>query len=42
MKQIAMQGKNAMDITAHELQRFADTVKESAAKVESLGQKSEE
>lgn len=42
MKKIAMQGKNAMDVTMQELQRFADTVKESAEKVESLGQKSEE
>ena len=42
MKKIAMQGKNAMDVTMQELQRFADTVKESAEKVESLGHKSEE
>ncbi|WP_333655466.1 methyl-accepting chemotaxis protein [Dissulfurispira sp.] len=42
MKKAAMQGKDAMHITVQELQKFADTVKESAAKVESLGQKSEE
>lgn len=42
MKKTAMQGKDAMHITVQELQKFADTVKESAAKVESLGQKSEE
>ncbi len=42
MKKTAMQGKDAMDITVNELVKFADTVKESAAKVESLGHKSEE
>lgn len=42
MKQVAMQGKDAMHITVQELQKFADTVKESAEKVESLGQKSVE
>lgn len=42
MKKIALQGKDAMYITVQEMQRFADTVKESAAKVESLGQKSGE
>ena len=42
MKQIALQGKNAMHITMEELQKFADQVKESAAKIESLGHKSEE
>lgn len=42
MKKIALQGKDAMHITMQELQKFADTVKESAEKVESLGQKSEE
>ncbi|MCL4492362.1 MAG: methyl-accepting chemotaxis protein, partial [Nitrospirae bacterium] len=31
-----------MDITVNELVKFADTVKESAVKVESLGHKSEE
>lgn len=42
MKKIALQGKDAMYITVQEMQRFADTVKESAAKVEFLGQKSGE
>ncbi|MEW6740033.1 MAG: methyl-accepting chemotaxis protein [Nitrospirota bacterium] len=42
MKKTAMQGKDAMHITMQELQKFADTVKESAAKVESLGEKSGE
>ncbi len=42
MKKTAMQGKAAMDITVNELVKFADTVKESAVKVESLGHKSEE
>ncbi len=42
MKKAAMHGKEAMHATSQELQKFADTVKVSAAKVESLGQKSEE
>ena len=42
MKQVAMQGKDAMYVTMQELQKFAGTVKESAEKVESLGQKSVE
>ncbi len=42
MKKIALQGKEAMDITARELIKFADMVKESAEKVESLGHKSTE
>lgn len=42
MKKIALQGKDAMHITMQELQKFADTVRKSAEKVESLGQKSEE
>ena len=42
MKQTALQGKDAMDVTVNELVKFGDTVKESAAKVESLGHKSEE
>lgn len=42
MKKIAIQGKEAMNITAQELTKFADTVKESAEKIESLGQKSAE
>jgi methyl-accepting chemotaxis protein len=42
MKNIAIQGKDAMHITMQELHKFAGTVKESAAKVEFLGQKSKE
>ncbi|MDA8215852.1 MAG: methyl-accepting chemotaxis protein [Nitrospiraceae bacterium] len=42
MKNIALQGKDAMRATMDELQKFADTVRESALRVESLGQKSEE
>lgn len=42
MRNIAEQGKAAMQQTALELDRFADSVKEAAAKVESLGQQSEE
>lgn len=42
MKNIALQGKDAMRATMEELQKFADTVRESALRVESLGQKSEE
>ncbi|TAN41119.1 MAG: methyl-accepting chemotaxis protein [Nitrospirae bacterium] len=42
MKKTAIQGKEAMDITVAKLTGFADTVKESAVKVESLGRKSEE
>jgi methyl-accepting chemotaxis protein len=42
MKERALNGKKAMDITVKELTKFADTVKESAEKVESLGQKSQE
>ncbi|KAF0217908.1 MAG: methyl-accepting chemotaxis [Geobacteraceae bacterium] len=42
MKQIAEQGKDTMHITMDELNKFAVTVKESASKVESLGQQSEE
>lgn len=42
MKDIAEQGKVAMHLTVQELDRFAESVKEAAAKVESLGQQSEE
>ncbi|MEW5744027.1 MAG: methyl-accepting chemotaxis protein [Nitrospirota bacterium] len=42
MKTTAMQGKEAMHTTVQELTKFAETVKESAVKVESLGRKSEE
>ncbi|MCX8069032.1 MAG: methyl-accepting chemotaxis protein, partial [Thermodesulfovibrionales bacterium] len=40
MKKIALQGKQVMDATTNELIRFAEMVKVSAEKVESLGQKS--
>jgi len=42
MKEIAEQGKAAMELTARELGKFADSVKEAATKVESLGQQSQE
>lgn len=42
MKKIADDGKEAMHTTVSELNKFADTVKESAAKVESLGKQSDE
>lgn len=42
MKTTAIQGKEAMHTTMQELTKFAETVKESAAMVESLGQKSEQ
>ncbi|RJQ44939.1 MAG: methyl-accepting chemotaxis protein [Nitrospiraceae bacterium] len=42
MKQAALQGKDAMSNTARELQKFAETVNESANKVELLGSKSEQ
>lgn len=42
MKDTALQGKESMGITTKELTKFADTVKESAQMVESLGQKSDE
>jgi methyl-accepting chemotaxis protein len=42
MKEIALKGKEAMHITVQELQKFADTVRDSAKKVESLGQRSRE
>jgi len=42
MRNIALQGKEAMDFTSLELQKFIDMVKESTEKVESLGQKSVE
>jgi len=42
MKKIAVQGKDAMAVTVRELSKFAESVKEAAAKVESLGQQSEE
>jgi methyl-accepting chemotaxis protein len=40
MKNVALQGKELMHITSQELQKFADIVKESAQKIESLGRKS--
>ncbi|GFO60753.1 hypothetical protein GMST_30780 [Geomonas silvestris] len=42
MRQIAEQGQKAMRHTVQELAVFADSVKEAAAKVESLGQQSQE
>ena len=42
MKIIAEQGKQAMQITVQELDRFAATVNEAAGKVESLGEQSAE
>lgn len=42
MKQIAIQGKNVVSTTSKELKKFADTVNETAKKVESLGHKSVE
>jgi methyl-accepting chemotaxis protein len=42
MKELAVSGQQTMHVTVNELQKFADTVKESAQKVESLGRKSEE
>ncbi|KAF0217906.1 MAG: methyl-accepting chemotaxis [Geobacteraceae bacterium] len=42
MKKIAEQGKEAMHCTVQELEKFAETVKEAAGKVESLGAQSEE
>ncbi len=42
MKGIADRGKVAMQTTARELDRFAESVKEAAQKVESLGKQSEE
>jgi methyl-accepting chemotaxis protein len=41
MKKIAEQGKSAMELTVRELGSFADSVKEAAAQVESLGQQSQ-
>lgn len=42
MRNIALQGKDAMDFTSLELQKFIDMVKKSTEKVESLGEKSVE
>ena len=42
MNRIAAEGKEAMHTTVNELTKFADTVKEAATKVESLGRQSEE
>ena len=42
MNRIAAEGKEAMHVTVNELTKFADTVKEAATKVESLGKQSEE
>lgn len=41
MKQIALQGQQALDITSRELFAFADIVRQSAEKTEALGAKSE-
>jgi methyl-accepting chemotaxis protein len=40
MKQSAIQGRDAMNVTANDLTAFTDMVKESANKVEALGEKS--
>ncbi|ACH40606.1 methyl-accepting chemotaxis sensory transducer, class 40H [Citrifermentans bemidjiense Bem] len=42
MKAIAERGRSAMQVTANELDQFAESVKEAAGKVESLGKQSEE
>ncbi len=42
MKAIAGRGKNAMETTMAEMNRFADTVREAATMVEGLGQQSEQ
>ncbi|SNB46854.1 methyl-accepting chemotaxis protein [Geobacter sp. DSM 9736] len=42
MSEIASHGKDAMHSTVAELNKFAETVKEAADKVESLGQQSEQ
>ena len=42
MKDAALQGKEIMGTTVNELTKFAEMVRESAEKVESLGQKSRE
>jgi methyl-accepting chemotaxis protein len=42
MKKIAVQGKEAMGVTVRELAKFAESVKEAAAKVETLGAQSQE
>lgn len=42
MKAIAERGRSAMQVTANELDKFAESVKEAAGKVESLGKQSEE
>ncbi len=42
MKAIAERGRTTMEATAHELDQFAESVKEAAVKVESLGKQSEE
>ncbi len=42
MRQLALQGKASMHTTVEELERFAEMVRASAEKVESLGQKSAE
>lgn len=41
MKQIALQGQNALNVTSKELFSFADIVRQSAEKTEALGIKSE-
>jgi methyl-accepting chemotaxis protein len=41
MKKIAEEGKSAMELTVRELGSFADSVKEAATQVESLGQQSQ-
>lgn len=41
MKEIAEHGKEAMNITVQELNKFAATVKETAGKIEALGEQSQ-
>jgi len=41
MKQIALEGQNALNVTSKELFAFADIVRQSAKKTEALGAKSE-
>jgi methyl-accepting chemotaxis protein len=42
METVARQGKDAMQVTVRELDLFVDTVEATAARIESLGQQSEE
>jgi len=41
MKQIALEGQKALDVTSREMYAFADIVRQSAEKTEALGTKSE-